>query len=88
MPSVASWGGGFFAGAVAFAFWYLLLDARLVSSIGVAVANLAVALLLARVVVRRMRSGGALILALLGVSALALVLNMVVLFVVFIVGNA
>ena len=87
MPSVAPWGAGFLAGALAFAFWYLLINARLTSSTVATVASIAVALLLARISARKIRSRGALVLALLGVSALALVLNVAVLFVFFVVAN-
>ena len=79
---MAPWGAGLLAFALTLAFWSLLVNAQPAWSIGCAVASFVVALLLARVVARRKTSGGSLVLALLGVSALTLVLNAVFLIVV------
>ena len=79
---MAPWGAGLLAFALALAFWSLLVNAQPAWSIGVAAVSFVVALLLARVVARRKTSGSTLVLALLGVSALTLVLNAVFLIVV------
>jgi hypothetical protein len=87
LPAVAPLGAGFLACALALAFWSLLIDARLAWSISIAATSLATAFLLARVVMRRIRSGGALVLTLVGISVLTLVLNAVFLFVLVISAN-
>ena len=82
IPAAAPWGAGLFTGAVALAFWVLVIEARPAWSIGMAAASLATTFLLARMAVRRNYVGRALVLTLVGISALTLVLNAVILFVI------
>jgi hypothetical protein len=87
LSTVAPWGAGFLAYALALAFWSLLIDARLAWSIGAAAVSLGIALLLARVVMRRKCSSGTLVIALVGIPVLTLVINAVFLFVLVISAN-
>ncbi|MGD0274101.1 MAG: hypothetical protein ABSB96_10280 [Gaiellaceae bacterium] len=81
LRAVAPWGAGLVTGAGTFALWHFVMGAGLYFLMPVAVVSLAIALLPARTVARRIRPNGALVLALLGVSALVIALNAVIIFV-------